>query len=391
MFLLVIADLTHSLVRRFQKMGHACDFCGEDKPVVYCRSDAASLCLSCDRHVHSANSLSRRHSRTLLCDRCSSQPASVRCVEEKASLCHRCDLSCHGASFSASASSGHKRQTISSYSGCPSSAELTSIWSSVWTVPALAEGSTLEKPLVMMRSTEKNSALHSQCSSIPETSVLSDNLDLLIGTDASANLPHPGIDDLGLSRDCVYEDLNLGELDFALENFDSLFGEALNDSDTILGEGDLSATNPNGQDIFAAEEVSVRSANSNQFSCNNMATADSVLSNKTEPAICFTSRQAHSSLSFSGISADTNSTLDNQDCGASPAMILTGEPLFTEGLLQKSRIDAVMRYREKKKTRKFEKRVRYASRKERADVRRRVKGRFIKAGEAYDYDPKERP
>ena len=36
---------------------------------------------------------------------------------------------------------------------------------------------------------------------------------------------------------------------------------------------------------------------------------------------------------------------------------------------------------------RFDKKVRYASRKARADVRRREKGRFIKAGEAYDYDP----
>jgi len=36
---------------------------------------------------------------------------------------------------------------------------------------------------------------------------------------------------------------------------------------------------------------------------------------------------------------------------------------------------------------RFEKKVRYASRKARADVRRRVKGRFVKAGDVYDYDP----
>lgn len=36
---------------------------------------------------------------------------------------------------------------------------------------------------------------------------------------------------------------------------------------------------------------------------------------------------------------------------------------------------------------RFEKKIRYASRKARADVRKRVKGRFVKAGEAYDYDP----
>lgn len=41
----------------------------------------------------------------------------------------------------------------------------------------------------------------------------------------------------------------------------------------------------------------------------------------------------------------------------------------------------VMRYREKKKTRKFEKRIRYASRKEYAEKRPRIKGRFAKRNE----------
>lgn len=36
---------------------------------------------------------------------------------------------------------------------------------------------------------------------------------------------------------------------------------------------------------------------------------------------------------------------------------------------------------------RFGKQIRYASRKARADTRKRVKGRFVKAGEAYDYDP----
>ena len=38
----------------------------------------------------------------------------------------------------------------------------------------------------------------------------------------------------------------------------------------------------------------------------------------------------------------------------------------------------VMRYREKKKTRKFEKTIRYASRKAYAETRPRIKGRFAK-------------
>lgn len=113
-------------------MGYMCDFCGEQRSMVYCRSDAACLCLSCDRSVHSANALSKRHSRTLVCERCNAQPATVRCVEERVSLCQNCDWSGHNnkdSSCSSSSPQQHKRQTISCYSGCPSSSELASIWS----------------------------------------------------------------------------------------------------------------------------------------------------------------------------------------------------------------------------------------------------------------------
>lgn len=104
-------------------MGYQCDHCGEARSVVYCRSDAAFLCFSCDHLVHSANALAKRHSRTLVCDRCNSQPASVRCIEEKVSLCQNCDWSGHNGS------SAHSKQTLNCYSGCPSAVELTSIWS----------------------------------------------------------------------------------------------------------------------------------------------------------------------------------------------------------------------------------------------------------------------
>lgn len=107
-------------------MGYMCDFCGEQRSMVYCRSDAACLCLSCDRNVHSANALSRRHSRTLVCERCNSQPAFVRCVEESLSLCQNCDWTGHSGCNSGPT---HKRQSVNCYSGCPSAVELTSIWS----------------------------------------------------------------------------------------------------------------------------------------------------------------------------------------------------------------------------------------------------------------------
>ncbi|KDP23287.1 hypothetical protein JCGZ_23120 [Jatropha curcas] len=53
-------------------------------------------------------------------------------------------------------------------------------------------------------------------------------------------------------------------------------------------------------------------------------------------------------------------------------------------LLAKNRGTAMQRYKEKKKTRRYDKHIRYESRKARADTRKRVKGRFVKASEALD-------
>ncbi|CAN1236198.1 Zinc finger protein CONSTANS-LIKE 10 [Linum grandiflorum] len=331
-------------------MGYICDFCGEQRSMVYCRSDAACLCLSCDRNVHAANALSKRHSRTLLCERCSSQPALVRCSEEKVSLCQNCNWMGHGGSSSSSNSAGssHKRQTINCYSGCPSASELSSIWSFV-----------LDFPLQLGYSGSKGPTFREE-------------------------------------DDGLYDDFDMDEMDLNLENYDELFdgGDAFEHGgmDSLFGTKDMSVAGTSYQGGAAAEGSSAGRMNSiqqQQPTCSNAASADSIMSTKTEPAVCLTARQLHSNLSFSGVTGESSGG-EYQDCGVSP-MLLMGEPPWgsscAEGSPSANRSNAVMRYKEKKKTRKFEKRVRYASRKERADVRKRVKGRFVKAGETYDYDP----
>ena len=50
--------------------------------------------------------------------------------------------------------------------------------------------------------------------------------------------------------------------------------------------------------------------------------------------------------------------------------------------LAQNRGDAMQRYKEKRKTRRYDKTIRYESRKARADTRLRVRGRFVKASEA---------
>lgn len=92
------------------------------------------------------------------------------------------------------------------------------------------------------------------------------------------------------------------------------------------------------------------------------ASADSMMSAMTEPIMCFTpTTQATqtNNISFSGWGVNVESTgVDYQDCGSS-SPLLVGEPPWcpppgSDPSLPSSanRSDAVLRYKEKKKTRK---------------------------------------
>lgn len=105
-----------------------CDLCTLVRAVVYCKSDSARLCLQCDEYVHSANSVSLKHSRSLICDKCTSQPAVVRCTDEAISLCEGCDWDGHDCI--------RARHKLNPYTGCPSPEEFTRMFSLVLEMPA---------------------------------------------------------------------------------------------------------------------------------------------------------------------------------------------------------------------------------------------------------------
>nr|AQQ11854.1 constans-like protein [Phyllostachys edulis] len=400
-------------------MGALCDFCGEQRAMVYCRSDAASLCLSCDRNVHSANALSRRHMRTLLCDRCVSQPGAVRCLEENTSLCQNCDWNGHGA---ASLAAGHKRQTINCYSGCPSSAELSRIWSFVMDIPTVAAEPNCEEGISMMSIIDSGVSNHcgapedSSLLGIASTALTSDpptggKLKPLIGSSSGHGInllplatdqpagpvsmtpKVPYVTDKEMFNDgSIYEDLYEDGADLTFENYEELFGTSHIQTEQLFDDAGIDS-------YFELKEMpavdSSEQSKPMQPECSNEVSADSGMSNlgaRADSSLCIPARQARSSisLSFSGLTGESNAG-DYQDCGVSP-MLLMGEPPWhppgpEASLPGGSRDSALTRYKEKKKRRKFDKKIRYASRKARADVRKRVKGRFVKAGEAYDYDP----
>ncbi|XP_028765697.1 B-box zinc finger protein 20-like [Neltuma alba] len=85
-----------------------CDVCDRAEASVFCPSDEAALCCACDRTIHHANKLSRKHSRfslhhpssnsSPLCDICQERRAYLFCQEDRAILCRECDVPLHRAS-----------------------------------------------------------------------------------------------------------------------------------------------------------------------------------------------------------------------------------------------------------------------------------------------------
>ncbi|OAP15570.1 BBX27 [Arabidopsis thaliana] len=106
-----------------ENMERVCEFCKAYRAVVYCIADTANLCLTCDAKVHSANSLSGRHLRTVLCDSCKNQPCVVRCFDHKMFLCHGCNDKFHGGG-----SSEHRRRDLRCYTGCPPAKDFAVMW-----------------------------------------------------------------------------------------------------------------------------------------------------------------------------------------------------------------------------------------------------------------------
>lgn len=110
----------------------------------------------------------------------------------------------------------------------------------------------------------------------------------------------------------------------------------------------------------------------------------------------FTTSQENSGLSWTA-SAVSGDSSDYVECDLSPVLLTpSGESSLGSGspdsvTFAQARDSAMLRYKEKKKIRRFGKKIRYESRKARADIRTRVKGRFVKVGQACDYDPMVQP
>nr|AEP02824.1 heading day 1 [Oryza rufipogon] len=345
-----------------------CDGCRAAPSVVYCRADAAYLCASCDARVHAANRVASRHERVRVCEACERAPAALACRADAAALCVACDVQVHSANPLARR---HQRVPV---------APLPAI-----TIPAtsvLAEAVVATATVLGDKDEEVDSWL-----------LLSKDSDNNNNNNNNNDNDNNDSNNSNSSNNGMY----FGEVDeyFDLVGYNSYYDNRIeNNQDQQYGMHEQQEQQQQQQEMqkeFAEKEGSecvvpsqITMLSEQQHSGYGVVGADQAAS-MTAGVSAYTDSISNS-ISFSSMEAGIVPDSTVIDMPNSRILTPAGAiNLFSGPSLQMSlhfssmdREARVLRYREKKKARKFEKTIRYETRKAYAEARPRIKGRFAK-------------
>ncbi|CAN1184918.1 Zinc finger protein CONSTANS-LIKE 4 [Linum perenne] len=331
-----------------------CDSCKSATATLFCRPDSAFLCVSCDSKIHAANKLASRHPRVWVCEVCEQAPAHVTCKADAAALCVSCDRDIHSANPLARR---HERVPIVPF------------YDSVSSAPAAVKSS--------------NSAADAVAVNFLDDRYFAD----VDGDDdvsreeaeaASWLLPNPGAAVGNKAMESSDLELNTGQF---------LFGEMDPYLDLDYGTVDpkieAQEQNSSGSDGVVPHVQSnggqAPVMNDHCFEFDFSADGTKAFAAYGYSAQCLSHSVSSSSIDV-GVVPEGCAMTDISNPYREGAMSGAGESAVSQAvpLSAADREARVMRYREKRKNRKFEKTIRYASRKAYAETRPRIKGRFAK-------------
>ncbi|KAI3503624.1 hypothetical protein L1887_32070 [Cichorium endivia] len=422
-------------------MSCVCDFCNQRSAVLYCKADSAKLCLFCDNAVHSANALSLKHFRSQICDNCGSDAVSIACSTDNLLLCTSCDHDFHGDSTVSSyhnrvpveefsgCPSALQLASIWGFNLKPSGSSGNSC-ESKYSATNFHDLATIhekapcydEVPSVEWKSRGSacgvhNKVLYKQLVELAKERFDGDGAELGPQTpsecgrrDVSENFEYEEQDEKDLlqqqtpltyllmppqnpsnskpnnnggmtefSNMWSYSpkrqtsqiwDFNLGRsrsseaggdnLGFAINNCTDLVEDASFTTMEVLKEMDAInnisfATTSQNKQILGCRST-MESDNRQTIGASSETQIMEI--NRSNPTID-SQMMEHFLANNHGIEIPATAKVDAQQ-------------------LAQNRCNAMLRYKEKKKTRRYEKCIRYESRKARADTRKRVKGRFVK-------------
>ncbi|XP_057415699.1 zinc finger protein CONSTANS-LIKE 5 [Lotus japonicus] len=325
-----------------------CDSCKLASAALFCRPDSAFLCISCDSKIHSVNKLASRHERVWMCEVCEQAPASVTCKADAAALCVTCDSDIHSANPLARR---HERVPVEPF--------FDSAESIVKSSSAAAAATAASFGFVVP--TDEAFASH-------------DDADAAAWLMPDPNFGSKLIDAPDVkSREMFFSELD-PFLDFDYTNSFQNNNNHNGGNDSVvpvqtkpLPPHPAPMMNHHTEGCFDIDFC--RSKLSSSFNYPSQSLSQSVSSSSLDVGVV-PDGNAVSDMSYLN-SSDSSGMVVSGGGGSQPATQLCGM----------DREARVLRYREKRKNRKFEKTIRYASRKAYAETRPRIKGRFAKRSE----------
>ncbi|KAL8242904.1 hypothetical protein R6Q59_013206 [Mikania micrantha] len=325
-----------------------CDSCKTAVALLFCRKDSAFMCLACDVKMHSHT----RHERVWMCEVCEQAPASVTCKADAAALCVTCDRDIHSAN---PLSRRHDRIPVVPFYDCAD-------------ILMKSSACTFLEPT----SGNGNDDLQS--------SITNDEINWGIPVDTSP-------EDIK-SIDILFpEPDHLLDFDFPVPTdarIHSHYHNSVNDSVVPF-----QTESPVKQ--FSPAPVIEHRSSENRYEIDftrsniNSGNKSSYLSPSLNHSVSSSSIEAGIVPDVKSVSEISHPFMLQVNDGGELTSITNGtqQPTQLSGMDREAR---VMRYREKRKSRKFEKTIRYASRKAYAETRPRIKGRFAKRTDSGEPD-----
>ncbi|GLT49647.1 hypothetical protein SLA2020_231910 [Shorea laevis] len=315
-----------------------CDSCKAAAAAVFCRVDSVFLCLNCDSRIHS-NKLVPRHERYWMCEVCEQAPAAVTCKADAAALCVSCDADIHSANPLARR---HERVPIEPFLDSAESIVKSSPFSFlVPTENGLCQPEDGEPGCWLLPNPNLNSKL------------AVDNAEI----NKSVDLFFPEMDPF---------------IDFDFQNSIQQHHHSGAMDSVVPVQAKPATTIPvmSHENCF---DIDFCRSKLSSFGYPTQSLSQSVSSSSLDVGVVPDGNMSDISYSFG------RTMTSGSDPSASMSASTASQATQLGGIDREAR---VLRYREKRKNRKFEKTIRYASRKAYAESRPRIKGRFAKRTEA---------
>lgn len=330
-----------------------CDSCKSAAAAVFCRADAAFLCLGCDSRIHGASKLSARHERVWMCEVCEQAPAAVTCKADAAALCVSCDADIHCANPLARR---HERVPVEPFLDAAESIGKAVSAFNFLAVPNKNGSSDT------CGGACRNEELEAASWLFPNTAGASTNK-VAEGMDVKVAASGGG--------DVLFDDMETFlDLEYGNNSIDRVHGSATTDSLVPVQTKPAPApvVHPLSENCF---DINFCRSKLTSFSYLSHSLSSSSLDVGVVPE-----GNSMSDISYPFVqSMSGNSTDPSITNSAATTATTANQPTPVCGMDREAR---VLRYREKRKNRKFEKTIRYASRKAYAETRPRIKGRFAK-------------